>query len=346
MSSDDGRQHELETTFAPTNTTAPAGTAAATSAAAPAATSAAAPAGTAAAATSASAAASATTAASGQHVNAELDALARRADALRAAIARARADLEAAKAEEQAIAARLAELQRTGDGDERRVKRQESTALTTGVLHRLERREAWKVALAGAAAATLLGATILGIDQLAFAPAEHASTIPFTTPAPALPVVTPAATASIDNEPSAPSPHGVVIGASLADTHPSPPPTTTAAIRRRRPAMVAPPTDEDDPNASANMSGAPLAAPNRMGALTVVCLPKCDAIFDNGVPIGPGHVFHRPVIAGRHVLVLTAPNGARKSLTVEVTPEQVREIRVAMDAPRTANARNDKTDVF
>lgn len=305
MSSDDGQQHELETTSVPPQPPK----------------------------------------ASGEHVNAELEALAQRADALRAAIARARADLEAAKAEEQAIAARLAELQRTGGGDGR-AKRHESTALTTGVLHRLERREAWKVALAGAAAATLLGATILGVDQLAFAPAEHASTIPFaTTPATALPVVTPAATASVDNEPAAPSPHGVVIGASLADTSPSPPPTTTATIRRRRPSTVAPP-DEDDTNASVNMNGAPLAAPNRMGALTVVCLPKCDAIFDNGVPIGPGHVFHRPVIAGRHVLVLTAPNGARKSLTVEVTPEQVREIRVAMDAPRTANARNDKADVF
>ncbi|MBX3230153.1 MAG: hypothetical protein KIT84_25030 [Labilithrix sp.] len=68
------------------------------------------------------------------------------------------------------------------------------------------------------------------------------------------------------------------------------------------------------------------------GALTVVCLPiKCDQVIDNGQALGPGHVFNRPVSAGRHHLVLSAPNGVRKSIIVEVLPDRLKDVRVAMD---------------
>jgi hypothetical protein len=60
-------------------------------------------------------------------------------------------------------------------------------------------------------------------------------------------------------------------------------------------------------------------------------MPKCDQIIDNGTPLGPGHIFNRPVPAGRHVLVLSAPNGVKKNLQVEVAPEQTREVRIPMD---------------
>jgi hypothetical protein len=73
------------------------------------------------------------------------------------------------------------------------------------------------------------------------------------------------------------------------------------------------------------------AQPGVLGALTVVCLPKCDEIVDNGISMGPGHIFNRPVNAGRHVLTLSAPNGAKKSLYVDVQPGVTREVRVAMD---------------
>ena len=71
--------------------------------------------------------------------------------------------------------------------------------------------------------------------------------------------------------------------------------------------------------------------PAALGAITVVCMPKCDQIIDNGTPLGPGHIFNRPVPSGRHVLQLSAPNGARKNLVVEVAPEQTKEVRMSMD---------------
>jgi hypothetical protein len=70
-----------------------------------------------------------------------------------------------------------------------------------------------------------------------------------------------------------------------------------------------------------------------MGAITVVCMPKCDQIVDNGTPLGPGHIFNRPVPSGRHVLVLSAPNGVKKTMQVEVQPEVTREVRISMEKP-------------
>jgi hypothetical protein len=60
-------------------------------------------------------------------------------------------------------------------------------------------------------------------------------------------------------------------------------------------------------------------------------MPKCDQIVDNGTPLGPGHIFNRPVPAGRHTLALSAPNGVKKNLVVDVAPEQTREVRISMD---------------
>lgn len=67
------------------------------------------------------------------------------------------------------------------------------------------------------------------------------------------------------------------------------------------------------------------------GALTVVCMPKCDAITDNGVPLGPGHIFNRPVAAGKHTLELSAPNGVKKTVVTEISPDTTKEIRVTLD---------------
>jgi hypothetical protein len=52
---------------------------------------------------------------------------------------------------------------------------------------------------------------------------------------------------------------------------------------------------------------------------------------DNGSPLGPGHIFNRPVSSGRHVLSLSAPNGVKKTMQVEVAPGETREVRISMD---------------
>jgi hypothetical protein len=70
------------------------------------------------------------------------------------------------------------------------------------------------------------------------------------------------------------------------------------------------------------------------GSLTIVCAPKCDHIYDNGTDLGPGHVFNRPASAGAHALALSATNGVKKTLVVEVVPDQLREVRISMDPGR------------
>lgn len=107
---------------------------------------------------------------------------------------------------------------------------------------------------------------------------------------------------------------------------PAPSPTTTSASAANTTRPQPTPAPAPAPQPTAKKSG-----PAALGAITVVCMPKCDQIIDNGTPLGPGHIFNRPVPAGRHVLVLSAPNGVKKNLQVEVSPEQTREVRISMD---------------
>jgi hypothetical protein len=65
--------------------------------------------------------------------------------------------------------------------------------------------------------------------------------------------------------------------------------------------------------------------------MTVVCIPKCSQIVDNGVPLGPGNLFNRPVSSGRHALSLSTPGGSRKEIQVEIVPGEAREVRVSME---------------
>jgi serine/threonine protein kinase len=103
------------------------------------------------------------------------------------------------------------------------------------------------------------------------------------------------------------------------------PPSTPTAAARPTPAPVPVPVPQPTPATTPKKNSAAL------GALTVVCMPKCDQIIDNGTPLGPGHIFNRPVPSGRHSLVLSAPNGVKKTLQVDVSPEQTREVRISMD---------------
>jgi serine/threonine protein kinase len=131
------------------------------------------------------------------------------------------------------------------------------------------------------------------------------------------------------------------------DTAPSAPTATATAA----PTATATPTATEAPAATATATAAPVAThvptarptpqpvpvpvakpkSDKLGAITVVCMPKCDQIVDNGTPLGPGHIFNRPVPSGRHTLGLSAPNGVKKNLVVEVAPEQTREVRISMD---------------
>jgi len=128
---------------------------------------------------------------------------------------------------------------------------------------------------------------------------------------------------------------------------PAAPPATTAAVAAQPPTppppaapaktasqVAATPTPAATPVKAATPVATPATVPAKpasLGAITVVCMPKCDQIVDNGTSLGPGHIFNRPVAAGRHVLQLSAPNGVKKNLVIEVVSDQTKEVRMSMD---------------
>jgi serine/threonine-protein kinase len=117
--------------------------------------------------------------------------------------------------------------------------------------------------------------------------------------------------------------------ATAASATPAPSAAATTAAATAAPATPAPRPASSPPPAAPAAS--PAKKPSALGAITVVCMPKCDQIIDNGTSLGPGHIFNRPVPSGRHNLQLSAPNGTRKNLVVEVVPDQTKEVRMSMD---------------
>jgi eukaryotic-like serine/threonine-protein kinase len=180
---------------------------------------------------------------------------------------------------------------------------------------------------AGAAAAAASGGPFdsarAAFDKVAAAqPGASATPPPLPPDAPPAAVTAPPilTAAAADPEPTPTPPAAPPPAAPAAPASPSKPPV--AAFTAPRPAPAPQPV------------AAPAATPKKpaaLGAITVVCMPKCDQIIDNGTSLGPGHIFNRPVASGRHVLQLSAPNGARKNLVVEVVPEQTKEVRMSMD---------------
>ncbi|MFO0739421.1 MAG: protein kinase [Labilithrix sp.] len=153
-------------------------------------------------------------------------------------------------------------------------------------------------------------------------------------PPPAPPPLPPGPTGGVmvppNGTPAAPA------SVALAPTTPTAPPvapTDTVATRPTgQPTQPPAPQPAPAPLPQPKPNTTPPPKPGAMGSLTVVCLPmKCDQIIDNGTPLGPGHIFSRPVPAGRHALVLSAPNGVKKSVTVEVLPDQLKDVRMSMN---------------
>ena len=149
-------------------------------------------------------------------------------------------------------------------------------------------------------------------------PVVPASAAPGSAPAPAMTAAADTASAPPSSAPNAASAVVNPATATIASKPAAPAPQTTASpvVATAKPAVAAPAQPQK---------------PAALGAITVVCMPKCDQIIDNGASLGPGHIFNRPVASGRHVLQLSAPNGQRKTLMVDVAPEQTKEVRMSMD---------------
>jgi serine/threonine-protein kinase len=194
----------------------------------------------------------------------------------------------------------------------------------------LRRPPMWVVAALSCSIALLIAGIVIAILSTTSSPAHHA---PATTPTGATAAVSgpfTAARTAFNSVVAAPPPMTIVppVAASTAAAAPAPPPPTPEPT----------PTPTPTPTATARAATPPTPAPvprrsSAPGALTIVCLPKCDQIIDNGVSLGPGHIFNKPVPSGRHALVLSAPNGVKKSLQVDVLPDQTREVRISMERP-------------
>lgn len=164
---------------------------------------------------------------------------------------------------------------------------------------------------------------------------------------------TPTATATTAAK-TDPPPHAPPTVTVASPPDPTPPPqtgaTTTPAPTAQAGATTAArptttPVSVNGGNGGANPTGgtkrptaptgpvaAPASGPAALGAITVVCMPKCTEITDNGAAFGTGNVFNKPVTAGRHALVLfSATTGVRKPMVVDVASGQTAEVRVSME---------------
>lgn len=204
----------------------------------------------------------------------------------------------------------------------------------------------WVVAALSCSIALLIAGVVIAIVSSTSTPNRHtaaSATVPSATAPPtgaiSAPVVptTPVAAVTapaVATAPAAPTeapadttpPAAVAPAVTPAAT--TPPAPAQPAAQPAQPAATARP-------AAAPATPAPASTPKKVvtgnGALTIVCMPKCDQIIDNGTSLGAGHIFNRPVPAGRHVLQLSAPNGAKKNLVVEVVPDQTKEVRISME---------------
>ena len=131
------------------------------------------------------------------------------------------------------------------------------------------------------------------------------------------PPPTPAATATVAPA-SAPDPQPTAVA--VADTRP---PTAAPAAA---PQLAQPTYSQPQPE---RRRAAPVSDSQAQGQLSVICLPGCDQVFDNGKPLGGAPFFKRPVSVGSHRLRLQNA-GSVKVVSVSVVVDQVTTVRESM----------------
>ncbi len=160
---------------------------------------------------------------------------------------------------------------------------------------------------------------------------------PFSSTRAAFQGVLAAATAVPEPPPPMPAPTVIDI-APAPDPAPSVAPTATAApaASTAQPAAqpAAPPTPQPTPQPVATIKPRDMAAPTAAPAsgtasLSVICLPGCSQVYDNGALLGASPVFNRSVPSGRHTLRLVSDSGT-KSMTISLRPDEKQSLRVPM----------------
>jgi hypothetical protein len=102
-------------------------------------------------------------------------------------------------------------------------------------------------------------------------------------------------------------------------------PPTPPAVASAAPAIVSAvvPAPATKPGAATNL-------PEGTSTLTVVCTPRCDSVTSDNNPLG-GSPTNVPIAPGTHKLTLSAPNGVKKTLMVNINQGQAREVRLSME---------------
>jgi hypothetical protein len=68
-----------------------------------------------------------------------------------------------------------------------------------------------------------------------------------------------------------------------------------------------------------------------LGQLSIICIPGCDQVYDNGKPLGPSPVFKRPTVAGSHKIRLVSSNPhVEKVVSTIVVADSVAIVRESM----------------
>ncbi len=192
----------------------------------------------------------------------------------------------------------------------------------------------WWVALVVAALAVGAGGAWVLAPRLP--PDPRAAVVAIVPPAPAPPSsLTTAATsasAALAVVATGPSPTPVPTASPSPDPAeaPRPPadPGTPEPVAANPP--VAATAAAPRPRHTAHRPPAP-AEPGRTGLLTVVCVPACDDVLDNGRSLGPSPVFKASVVAGPHRLTLRiASPAAEKTAEVNVVADDTTVLREAM----------------
>ena len=81
-----------------------------------------------------------------------------------------------------------------------------------------------------------------------------------------------------------------------------------------------------------HLAAAANAAPAEMGSLAVTCMPACDTVLEDGVPLGRSPILAHPTAVGRHAIELISGT-QRRLVHAQVHAHQLAEIRQDLSAP-------------
>ncbi len=147
-------------------------------------------------------------------------------------------------------------------------------------------------------------------------------------PAPSTMAPTPPSSASATSDMNIDEP--TVVPATAAPTVDNPPPPTPTPPPRSASRTPPPPQPQPQPAPRRVPSSSSDSSSNAQGQLTVICIPACTQVFDNGKALGSSPIFKQAVNVGSHRLKLVGDGGYTKVVSVTVVVDQLSVVRQSM----------------